>query len=338
MTEDIDYEELRKIHDKDDMYGVIKSIPDMVKTAFKSGKELKIQGKPENIVIMGLGGSALPGVMLQSLADLSVPVIVHRELTIPASLTKRSLAFVVSYSGDTSETLTMYRLASKVNDKLIAISSGGKLKEICRMNEATHIMVPPGLQPRMAYPHLFFPILNILTTLGLVRDYQDELEELIKNLSKKEHEEAGRIFAAKLYGRTPLILSSSRLAGAAYKWKIDMNENAKTLAFWNVFPELCHNEINGLRNTNVDLYVIILRDDEELPFMRKAMDTVKAIFKEEGVPVAEIMVRGKSRLQKLFVAIMMGDWVSYHLALRYETDPTSVPVIDLYKQKMGPTA
>ncbi|NOZ80912.1 MAG: bifunctional phosphoglucose/phosphomannose isomerase [DPANN group archaeon] len=337
MEDEIDYEELKKEFDRKDMYAVLKGLPDSYEKAMKLGKDLKIGGRPDQIIIMGMGGSAIPGSIIGCLSRSKIPIIVQRDFSIPPSLSRHSLVFVVSYSGDTEETLAMYRQAYKINETLISVSSGGKLQEICRMNKTPHILLPPYLPPRMAYTYLTLPLLIILRNLNLIEDFSQDIPDLVKNLKKKEHEELGQIFANKLHGRIPLILSSSRLSAAAYKWKINLNENADTPACVNTLPEFCHNGINGFTNANAATYCIILRDDEEERPVQKAMEATKQVLKEQGVLVAEINIRGRSRFQKLFTAIAIGDWVSYWLALRYHTDPTTTDRIDAYKTKIAPS-
>jgi len=325
--------------DSENMYQMLKDFPKQIEEAIKLGKDIRITEPIDKIVITGLGGSALPGEMLLSyLKDMPIPIFVNKSYFLPTYVDKKSLVFVISYSGNTEETINAFRIAAKRDCQIVVISAGGKLQEMAQQQNKFYVHVPkptPNFQPRLAVAYQFFPIITILTNSQLLEDKSEEIQKTIANLQRPVFEEQAERLAEQLVGRIPVIYSSERLKAVAYKWKIDFNENAKTQAFYNIFPELNHNEMVGWTNLKGDYFVIILKDDEDYERIKKRMDITKTILKQKGVPVKEIMFTGTSSLNKIFSAIYIGDWTSYFLALQYKTDPTPVKMVEDFKKQLA---
>ncbi|MBN1157537.1 bifunctional phosphoglucose/phosphomannose isomerase [Candidatus Woesearchaeota archaeon] len=325
----------RKDIDKDDMFKVLEDFPKQCEEALEFGKDVKVGGEIDMIVVAGMGGSALPGTILQTLFDLKIPIHICREYFLPATVTRRSLVFAISYSGNTEETISLFRNAKRIGSKIIAISAGGKLEEISKASEVTHIKIPSGIQPRSALGYMLSPILNVLENSNIIPPIRKEYLEAVKSLPKPEYIEMSRELAKKLKGHIPLIYSSNRFGCVAYKWKINFNENSKVHAFCNYFPEFNHNEINGYVNLSGQFYAIMLHDDEEYLRIKRRMQIIKEMIKGKGVKVTEIMVRGESMISKILSAIYIGDWTSYWLAIENKTNPTPVKIIEELKKKLA---
>lgn len=323
--------------DKKDMYSILDNLHKQIEEAYRLGKNIKVVEQVDKIVIAGLGGSALPGAILKSYVKLKIPIFIVRDYSLPNFVDNKSLVFAVSYSGNTEETISCYKEAVNRKCKLIAICSGGKLLELSKMNNTPIIIVPHGLEPRMAYAYQFFPMLRILENSNFIKSQETYIENLI-NLIKKNNKvkELAQQLAGELYKKIPLIYTSEKLKAAGYKWKINFNENAKILAFNNVFPEFNHNEINGYINKIGEFYAVIIRDDEETGRIKKRMLIIKGLLKKYNIPVTEVLIRGEDQLTKLFSAIYIGDWTSYFLALAYGIDPTQVDIVEDLKKQLGP--
>ena len=320
--------------DKKNMYKLLDNFHKQIQEASRLGKDIKVVEEVDKIVIAGMGGSALPGTILKSYVRLKIPIYIIRNYSLPDFVDNKSLVFAVSYSGNTEETLSCYKEAVKKKCKLITICSGGKLLELSRINSTPHVLVPHGLEPRMAYAYQFFPMLKILENSHFI-NLQD-IENLVKRIKKnKEIKKLAQALAEKLYQKIPLIYTSEKLKAVGYKWKINFNENAKILAFNNVFPEFNHNEINGYINKIGEFYAIIIRDDEDLGRIRKRMTIIKNLLKKYNIPVTEILIKGEDALTKLFSSIYIGDWTSYFLALSYKIDPTKVDIVEDLKKQLG---
>ncbi|MGM5484852.1 MAG: bifunctional phosphoglucose/phosphomannose isomerase [Nanobdellota archaeon] len=320
-------------YDKEDMYSVLKNFPEQIDEGIKLAKDIKAEGDFDKIFFLGMGGSALPGDMMKDYLT-ELPVYVVKGYNIPKFMDEKSLVFAISYSGNTEETISAFREASKTKAKMITISSGGKLEELSKVTGCQHIKVPKGIQPRQAIGYQFFPPFMILQNSGIIEDKSEEIKNTKNVLKKDIYDGNGKELALKLYNKIPLIYSSDRMSTIAEKWKISFNENAKMQAFHNVFPELNHNEMNSYINLNGEFYTLIIKDEDDLPRVKKRMKITKELIREKGVDVVELVLRGDYKLAKLLSSMYMSDWVAYHTALLLETDPTPVDMVEDFKKRL----
>ena len=153
------------------------------------------------------------------------------------------------------------------------------------------------------------------------------LEKRIQN-----YESHGKRLAKKLKGKTPIIYSSTYFKSLANIWKIKINENAKTPAFWNYFPELNHNEMVGFTLPQADFFFLMLKDDKDHPQNKKRFSVMKKMMKKQGMSSEIIAIEGKDLFEKVFATLALGDWTSYYLALEYGIDPTPVEMVEKFKK------
>ncbi|MCK5139406.1 MAG: bifunctional phosphoglucose/phosphomannose isomerase, partial [Thermodesulfovibrionia bacterium] len=179
---------------------------------------------------------------------------------------------------------------------------------------------------------LFFPIMVVLYNSGLLGVKNTDLNELIKVISDVEYfDEKGKELAMKIKEKTPIIYSSARMESSAYRFKCEINENAKHPAYYNIIPEMCHNELVGFHSMERSKFlVIMIRSSDDHERNIKRMDICKKLF-EQTVDVEDIVAMGSSFISKLFSVIYLGDWTSYHLALWKREDPSPVHVIENLK-------
>lgn len=329
-------EEIKEV-DKEDMLGSIATLRKQIKEGLKLASETRFLDEIDDIIVAGMGGSALPGEVLKSLfIDSKLRIKVVKNYKLPAWAGRKTLVFSVSYSGNTEETISAYRDAMKKSCRIVALASGGKLKELAEKQKTQFIKLPhpfEGFQPRAGIGYMFFAILGVLMNSRIVPDMSKEIEKLDNALKAEKYTEKAQELAEEAAGKIPIIYTSEKLAGAGYKWKIAFNENAKMHAFSNVYPEMNHNEINAYVNINGKYHVIMLSNDDDHPQIRKRMRITKELYRKKGVDVTEIAVKGDSLLAKLFSAIVIGDLVSYFTAVMEKTDPTPVKMVeDLKKQ------
>jgi len=325
--------------DKGNMIGYLRDFPSIVKSVIK--QEVKFpQGFAENmtdIVILGMGGSGFIGDLLKVYrSDYPIDVHVVKGYSLPKYVDKNCLVFAISYSGNTEETISAYRSAIRRGCNVISISSGGKLEELSKMHKIPHIRVLSGIQPRLSTPLLFIPILHVLSDLKIIEPQEKIIESTVKSLKAASEtvENAGKDLAGKLKGKIPIIYASSKMFCLAEKWKTDINENAKTHCFYNMFPEFNHNEICGYTNPNGNFHVVIISDTDDHEKVKKRINVFKKTLKPYGVPVNELAIKGDNLLTRLLSTIWMGFYVSYYLAIEYETDPTPVEIIEKFKKQL----
>jgi glucose/mannose-6-phosphate isomerase len=324
--------------DKSNMIKTLRTFPDMVKKASSLGDDITFPKQlVENIIVLGMGGSGFTGDLLKVyLHDVPIQIHVVKDYVLPNFVSRKSLVFAISYSGNTEETISAYRFAVRRGCKIISISSGGKLEQLAKMNKNPYIKIPGGIQPRLSVPYLFIPILNTLNYSGIIDEQENIIKKCIKDLKavSEKIEASGKELASKVKGKIPIIYSSQKLFALAEKWKTDINENAKTHVFYNVFSEFNHNEICGYQNPNGNFHVIIINDTRDHQKIKDRIKVFKKLMKKYDVEITELGITGNNFLTRLLSTIWMGHFFAYYLALEYDTDPTPVEIIEKFKKEL----
>ena len=307
-------------------------------------------GQVKNIVVCGMGGSAVGGDILRVyLKDkIKTPLMVVRDYSLPAFVNKDTLLFCNSYSGNTEETLAAYKQAVKAKAKIVTITGGGKLKKLCDRHDTPCIIIPSGQPPRASLGYLFFPMLITLVKIGMVKSQKKNIDQTIKLLKTLSTElgpqrptadNHAKQLALRLYNKVPVIYGASEQTGiVALRWRNQFNENSKTFAVSNVFPELNHNEIVGwetLLNVTKNFHIMIMEDKDDHPRVKKRIQITGEIIKDKVGAVEHINSRGTSSLARLFSLISLGDFVSTYLAVLYDVDPTPVKIIEYLKNELA---
>jgi len=315
---------------------VLLSLASQVEKSAELVKSIQVDQRVTKVAILGMGGSALPGEILKNyLKNDPIPVYVIRDFNVPNYLDKETLIFIISYSGNTEETISAYRKAVKIGAPIICISSGGKLEQLAQMYKSQYVKVPIVSQPRLGIGYLFFTILEIMQRVHLISNRSDDVKSTVRTLQKEIYESFAKELAQKIGDKIPIIYAAQDLYAIAYLWKISFNENAKTMAFCNAVPELDHNELSGYAGAKERFYTILFKDvTGEDPRITKRIETLKEVIKETGNDAVEMAIRGENLLSKIFSAIYLGYWTSYYVALMNNVDPTPVDVIESFKLKV----
>lgn len=340
-----------EIHDSTNLFDVAKNFPEQLNEAFEIGKNINITldvSEVKNIIITGLGGSAIGGDLLRSYLqyEIKVPILVNRNYHIPAYAGKETLVICSSYSGDTEETLSAYNDAKSKGCKIACISSGGKLT-IMAENDGNYVVkVPRGYQPRCALAFSFITMLMLFIKLKFVEAREDDIFRLIDLMKDKSSVYADYSGASNpavniaehLHGKIPIIYSSNDLLDVVnLRWRGQFAENSKTLAFGNYFPELNHNEIVGWQENSDFLRnfaLIYLLDREDNPRIIKRQKITKEILTPyRGIDI-DIESEGTSKLERIFDLVYLGDWISFYLAVLNKTDPAPIEKINILKNKL----
>ena len=311
----------------------------------------KLDGsKIKNILYFGMGGSGIVGDLLIDILfdDLTVPMIVVRGYLSPAHCNSETLIVASSYSGNTEETLSALKAASGKGAQVLAITSGGKLADLAEKNKWSLIRVPGDLMPRQALGYLFFPLYHTLGSIKLITNYKEDLRSFIhflKDLNKKNDypNTEGHVLSLELartiQGKVPVLYSTAPyLRTISRRWQNQIHENGKSLAFANTLPEMNHNEIVGWELEALDLeqfIVIFLENENPHPRINKRIELSKKIIKKRGVQVVDIYTCGECILEKVFSLVVLGDWMSYYLALGYKKDPATIKNIDFLKGELA---
>jgi glucose/mannose-6-phosphate isomerase len=304
----------------------------------------------QNIVITGLGGSAIGGDLVRTYlsGECKVPIFVNRNYTLPEFVGPATLLIASSYSGNTEETLSAYKDAIKRKAKVFCITSGGEVEKRAQKQKHYTVKIPPGYPPRTALGLSFTALLTTLAKFGFIKSKAKDLKETAAYLKEKsafyaDFKAKGNLaveLAKKSAGKLPLIYTSDDYTSVVgVRWKGQICENAKVLAYSNVLPELNHNELVGWK-LNKDLlkqtHVIILHDNKtDHSRTQFRMQVTAGIAKKYTKAVSEVQSEGGSLLTRLFSLILLGDWTSYYIAFFNEVDPTPVEVIDYLKKSLS---
>jgi len=353
----LDLDDLNEIGrlDSEDVLGAVERFADQVREGWEIGRVAT--GLPDadgldSIVVLGMGGSGVSGDVIRSVVEPRLPVplsVIKSYGPLPEWIGRNTLVFAVSYSGSTEETVTAMEEAHERGCRAVVISSGGPLQEMAERYGLAHIQIPPGLQPRASLGYLTLPILGALTQVGLVPDMQDDVNEavtVLADLQERCHRKRSKVenpakdLASRITGRIPVVYGGYGLGEtAAYRFKCDLNEYGKTPAFWNVIPELDHNEIigwNQLGDVTKESFVLIsLRSSDEHERVGLRFEITTRLVQEQFAEVVEVPAEGRSRLSQLLSLILVTQLASIYVGLSYGVDPGPVEVIQKLKAELS---
>lgn len=337
--------------DKSNMLGDLIKTPAYCLDAIKIAKKIPIKFSimPKNIVIIGMGGSAIGGEILKDWLHpkIQIPIEVCRDYILPAYVNKDTLIFANSYSGNTEETLKSFLEANRRQCKIVAITSGGKLEEFCKKLDVLQIKIPSGLQPRVAIPYMFFPIPIIMERIGILSSVGNDLEEAINIINKiveanspeiRIEDNKAKKIANEILGTIPIIYGFRQYSSISYRIKSQFNENSKILCKNGVFPEINHNETVGYdapSNVVNKFSIILIRDSQESPEIRNRIEITSNLVFCRVKKRIELNAKGKGRLAKMFSILYLGDFISVYLAFLQNKDPTPVKIIDSVKRELA---
>ncbi len=303
---------------------------------------------PKNIIIAGMGGSAIGGELVKDYtrATAKVPIEISREYNLPAYADKDSLVILASFSGDTEETLSAFVDAVNRKCMIYCVSSGGNLLKYAQKLSLPYLQVKGGMQPRAALPHMLLPTLKCMEKLDMTPKLPEELAETIKLLEKVSTENGpekpasenfAKILAANLSGAVPAVYGFGLYRGVALRYKQQFNENAKIPAKWEYFSELNHNETMGwesAKDVAKCFSAVFIRDISEPVEIHSRIEITKSLMQPMLPKMYEVWSQGKSNLAKMLSTILIGDFTSIYLAMLRNVDPTPVKTVDTMKEKI----
>lgn len=335
--------------DKDGMLNFCVNAPKHYSEAVEIAQKIKAKyHKPDNIIVVGMGGSGIGGDLLKDWAKnkIAVPIEVNREYTLPEYAGKKTLVIIMSYSGDTEESLSAFLDSLKRECMIYCVSSGGALLKYSQKLRVPYLKVPGGMPPRAALPYLLVPLLVYMEKMGLALGVTEELNETIKSLEKISGENQPDYPTAHNFAKTLAqqidetiitVYGFGVYRSVAQRFKQQFNENSKFPAKWEYFSELNHNEIVGWENRGELIKyfsIIFIRDIDEPKEMEIRIETTKQIMEKAGLMMYDLEVQGKSTLAKMLSTVLVGDFVSVYLAVLQGIDPTPVKNINYLKDEL----
>jgi len=336
--------------DPHDVYGKILQLPGMIRQSIQivSEFDMPVIGKPDAFVCCGMGGSAIGLDLVKSwlFEEATAPIEVIKDYRLPGYASPNTVAYVVSYSGNTEETMSCLRDAVERKVKVLSVSSGGEVEAFSADHRIPHIKVPGGLLPRNALPYLFIPLVSLLEENNVVasqrlkeiEDGAHVVERALSNLKMevpRERNEA-KALALSLLNRFPTIYAYGLLGSVGLRFKQQLNENSKVLASSNSFPELDHNELEADRFLEGHQpVVVLLRSRFETDSVRRRIDASRHILESEGRTVIEVGAQAETAISEALSLIAKLDMTSLCLALLNGADPFPTPRIGALKELIG---
>lgn len=289
----------------------------------------------DNYIFCGMGGSHLSTGMIKMFRP-GIDLYVHRTYGLPAfkkEFFEKSLLIASSYSGNTEEVVDFLIEGYSRGYDVSVISTGGKLIDFAKENNLPYIKLPEdGIQPRSALGYSTIALSKMMNE----KDSLLKLSETKDVLNTEEAEKQGKDIADSIGVKIPVIYSSNVNLPLAYNWKIKMNETGKRPAFYNLFPELNHNEINSYDKENSeDFHFIFLKDKNDHERIQKRMEVTEEIYQNHGFNVTSIELTGDETYSKIFNNLLIADWTSYYLAIQSGKEPEKVEIIEEFKRKIA---
>jgi len=340
--------------DNSNMFEVLVNYPNQFNESFVISETINneiIDFNFNRVIFLGMGGSAISGEIISNLLyelNSGIEVIVNRNYYYNGRIDENTLIIVSSYSGNTEETLTALNSLLTKTKNIVSVSTGGKLKDISKANNLSFVELPGGLQPRCALLYSLFVNLSIVLksefisaeNKSIIANSIDEIKSSISKWTKQfsifEENNKALKLADSLLNKTAVIYSSSRLSAVNLRWRGQIQENAKVPAFGNIIPEMNHNEINAWDSDSFknSFKVFIMEDGDEYDRTKKRMVYLKELI-GNNVDAETIDLSSKTYFARILELIVLGDWVSFYLALLLEKDPTVIPLITELKEKLS---
>lgn len=301
------------------------------------------------VIVAGMGGSALAALLAKTWLEenLNVTFEVVREYELPSYVNESTLVIASSYSGNTEETLACLEQAQKQSAQIGVLAAGGKLVQRAEEGKIARVVIPSGMQPRMAMLFNLRALVLMLGNFGVVDHalldevgaaaewLHSETENWLPDVSTDKN--IAKQLALQAVGKTPVFYGGRLTGPVAYKWKISWNENAKNVAFWSVYPEANHNEFIGWSSHPVDKpYVVFdLKSSFEHPRILKRFEISDRLLSGKRPKAIPIDLVGDTPLRQLLWGCIFADFVSIYVAILNGVDPTPVDLVEKLKKELA---
>lgn len=293
--------------------------------------------KTSKFAICGMGTCSIAGEVVSDYMDSrgGNPITVIKGLELPKWVDHDTTVVVVSYSGDTKESLHLYRSAVRKRSQVLCITSGGELEELCVKDGNVLMSMPYGFESRGALGYMIGFIVVALRNCGLLESYDDfrsvipHIKAYRDALISDDDNEAYEI-ARFIRDRFPVVYGFFNMRSALFRWKSQFNENSKVLSFCGTFPEFNHNELVGWTSDEqtARFVPIILMDDNVSQMLRYMAETPIGMLLEHGTEVYVHHLHDRNILERTLKSILVGDLASLYLAHMKHIDPSDAGIID----------
>ena len=318
------------------MYNKIKDFPKQISDTIDNTNSLSINSDYDKVVIVGMGGSAIAGLIVKDLLP-QINIVIERNYIPNTAINQNTLVIVSSYSGNTEETLSYYHSAKELTNNIFGITSGGKLLEALKDDNKSYYILPEGYPPRSATGYALTVLVRLLDSSLLEDISVDLLQSYSDKLSLEES--TAHVLAKKIYPTIPIIVTEESLTSVGFRLKSQLNENSKMLSYNITLPEMNHNEIVGWQGKEIDKNVLSLvwidiRYNKNI----KRMNITNNILKDRVASNNHIDVPSEiasHRLASCLYLVNYVDWLSYWCAYSHNVDIMNIDNIDTLKKSMS---
>ena len=335
--------------DATDQLTDVLAIPEHLRDALwkVESAQLSDWDSPGGLVVAGRGGSAVGGALaVAALGDTaSRPIVSARGYGLPSWATPDTTVLCSSYSGNTEETLACYEAAGALGARRVVATSGGRLAEMARADGVPVIPVAGGLQPRAAVAYMTVAAIEVAVRCGAAPGLAAEIDVAAEHLEQlvvewgpdSDEGSLAKSLARALHGTIPVIAGADLTAPVAYRWKTQLNENAKVPAFWHELPELDHNELVGWSGAAElgRFSAVFLEDVDTHPRISRRIELTEKIIGPSAASTHRVQTRGTSAFERVFSLVLLGDLVSIYLAALRGVDPAPVEPIERLKAELA---
>ena len=345
----------RRVYEHLDPEGLlarIRDLPRQCREAWERVRAFKVPTaywKVDRLVVLGMGGSAIAGDLLRSLAERRSrkAVFVCRGYEIPSLVDENTLVVASSYSGETEEILAAFSQALRGPAKKLVITTGGRLAGLAREYEIPAFLFDYKAEPRSALGYSLMPLLAVAEQVSVLQELEAEVAEAVTLMGELAQQLDSRVpaetnpakqLAGRLQAKVPIVYGAESLTEVAHRWKTQFNENSKVWAFHEELPEAQHNAIVGypLPREAIDrLHVVLLYHPLLHPRIILRYDTTKDALAAAGVQYDVVEVQGSGPLSQMLTGILYGDFVSYYLAILNAVSPSPVAAIAEVKRRLA---
>jgi glucose/mannose-6-phosphate isomerase len=335
--------------DSTDQLGDVLALPEHLRDALWRVESAIMEDvdTPAGLVVAGMGGSAIGGALARAaLGDhASRPIFVTRAYGLPPWTTPDTMVLLASYSGNTEETLACYESAGALGAKRTVVTTGGQLADMARADGVPVIPLPGGFQPRGAVAYLTVAALEVAALCGAGPRLTSEIdvaashtEHLVEEWGPDAPEDShAKQLARSLLGTTPVVAGAGLTTPIAYRWKTQINENAKQPCFWGELPELDHNELAGWEGArDVGRFTAVFLDDSDAhPRVKARMELTERMISSSAAASFRLETRGQTSIERVISLVLLGDLVSVYLAALRGVDPGPVSALDELKAELA---
>lgn len=344
---------IKKI-DPDNALASAESMADQVKQVWEEQDQINLGDYKNiaNIVVAGMGGSALGADFIRHLykEELPVPMEICKDYNLPSYVGKETLVILSSYSGRTEETLSCAKQAEQKGAMIAVVTAGSKLEKLAKeKNYPNYIINPkfnPSNQPRMATAYNIIAIILILKKLELIRFEEEDFHQILDAINTTtqrclveipQDDNQAKILAYLFVERRPILVGAEFLEGALHISTNQLNENAKIYADYKIVPELNHHLLEGLtfpKSNALNHFFVFFQSDLYRNEVQKRIALTRQAVEKTGIESIEIKLESENKLMQAFELITLGTFTNLYLSYLEGINPCPIPMVDWFKAQL----